>query len=180
MGTGGFFGQMWVWPQVPLRWPSPCSPPPPAPPPRRQPRPTPPASLQIKTLRAKGTLISEPRFSTPCETRFFPRENQQTRVYPYPLVAGSARSNPKMGAPDPEKPLFIGFSVLRGSETMVRDHGLRPWSRKGPDHGVGVDLETVRERENGLFKERPSTERPSSLSRVGKIASRRGQRIGAH
>ena len=21
--------------------------------------------------------------------------------------------------------------------------GLRPWSRKGPDHGVGVDLETV-------------------------------------
>ena len=27
-----------------------------------------------KTLRAKGTLISEPRFSTPCEMRFFPRE----------------------------------------------------------------------------------------------------------
>ena len=26
------------------------------------------------TLRAKGTLISEPRFSTPCEMRFFPRE----------------------------------------------------------------------------------------------------------
>ena len=25
-------------------------------------------------LRAKGTLISEPRFSTPCEMRFFPRE----------------------------------------------------------------------------------------------------------
>ena len=28
----------------------------------------------IPTLRAKGTLISEPRFSTPCEMRFFPRE----------------------------------------------------------------------------------------------------------
>ena len=27
-----------------------------------------------KTLKAKGTLISEPRFSTPCEMRFFPRE----------------------------------------------------------------------------------------------------------
>ena len=37
-----------------------------------------------------------------------------------------------MGAPDPENPLFLGFSVLRG--------GLRPWSQKGPDHGVGVDL----------------------------------------
>ena len=23
------------------------------------------------------------------------------------------------------------------------DHGLRPWSRKGPDHWVGVDPETV-------------------------------------
>ena len=41
-----------------------------------------------------------------------------------------------MGAPDPENPLFLGFSVLRG--------GLRPCSRKGPDHGVGVDPETVK------------------------------------
>ena len=30
------------------------------------------------TLRAKGTLISEPRFSTPCEIRFFPREKGKT------------------------------------------------------------------------------------------------------
>ena len=59
---------------------------------------------------------------------------------PYPLGAGSARPNPKMGAEDPENPLFLGFSVLRGG---FRDHGLRPWSRKGPDHGVGVDPETV-------------------------------------
>ena len=28
----------------------------------------------VNSLRAKGTLISEPRFSTPCEMRFFPRE----------------------------------------------------------------------------------------------------------
>ena len=58
---------------------------------------------------------------------------QQTRVYPYPLGAGSARPNPKMGAPDPENPLFLGFSVLRGglrpwSQTMVSE-GARPWGR---------------------------------------------------
>ena len=40
-----------------------------------------------------------------------------------------------------EKTLFsVGFSVLRGG---FRDRGLGPWSRKGPDHGVGVDPETV-------------------------------------
>ena len=59
--------------------------------------------------------------------------SQQARVYPYPLGAGSARPNPKMGAPDPENPLFLGFSVLRGglrpwSETMVSE-GARPWGR---------------------------------------------------
>ena len=56
------------------------------------------------------------------------------RVYPpYPLGAGSARPNPKMGAPDPENPLFLGFCVLRGglrpwSQTMVSE-GARPWGR---------------------------------------------------
>ena len=58
---------------------------------------------------------------------------QQKRVYPYPLGAGSARPNPKMGAPDPENPLFLGFAVLRGglrpwSQTMVSE-GARPWGR---------------------------------------------------
>ena len=49
-------------------------------------------------------------------------------VYPYPLVAGSARPNPKM-APQTQKTLyFLGFSVLRGgprswSETMVSEWG---------------------------------------------------------
>ena len=32
----------------------------------------------MPTLRAKGTLISEPRFSTPCEMQFFPREKGKT------------------------------------------------------------------------------------------------------
>ena len=40
---------------------------------------------------------------------------------PYPLGAGSAKPNPKMGAPDPENPLFLWLSVLRGR--------LRPWSQ---------------------------------------------------
>ena len=58
-------------------------------------------------------------------------KTQQTRVYP--LGAGSARPNPKMGAPDPESPLLKGFSVLRGvlgpwSQTMVSE-GARPWGR---------------------------------------------------
>ena len=34
-----------------------------------------------KTLRAKGTLISEPRFSTPCEMRFSPREKGKTAFF---------------------------------------------------------------------------------------------------
>ena len=61
------------------------------------------------------------------------RLSQQTRVYPYPVGVGSARPDPKMGAPDPENPLFLGFSVLRGglrpwSQTMVSE-GARPWGR---------------------------------------------------
>ena len=32
----------------------------------------------LNSLRAKGTLISEPRFATPCEMRFFPREKGKT------------------------------------------------------------------------------------------------------
>ena len=35
---------------------------------------------------------------------------------------------------------FLGFLCSEGG----RDHGLRPWSRKGPDHGVGLDPETMK------------------------------------
>ena len=57
--------------------------------------------------------------------------SQQKRVYPYPLGARPARPNPKMGAPDPAKPLFLELFVLRGglrpwSQTMVLE-GARPW-----------------------------------------------------
>ena len=66
------------------------------------------------------------------KSRFLHSKTQQTRVYPYPLGAGSARPNPKKGGPDPENLLFLGFSVLRGglrpwSQTMVSE-GARPWA----------------------------------------------------
>ena len=54
-------------------------------------------------------------------------------VYPCPLGTGSARPNPKKVAPETENLFCIGFTALRG--------GLRPWSWKGPDHGVGVRSE---------------------------------------
>ena len=52
---------------------------------------------------------------------------------PTPWARGSARPNPQMGAPDPENPLFLGFSVLGGGlrpwfQTMVSE-GARPWGR---------------------------------------------------
>ena len=34
-----------------------------------------------QSLRAKGTLISAPRFFTPCETRFFPRKKGKTAIF---------------------------------------------------------------------------------------------------
>ena len=34
-----------------------------------------------KSLRAKGTLISEPRFSTPCEMRFFPTRERENGLF---------------------------------------------------------------------------------------------------
>ena len=110
--------------------------------------------LIAKSSDSKGAQIATSRHSWPlyvskkvgtgrilCWEYCFRRENslssaaiyRQTRVYPYPLGAGSARPNPKMGAPDPENPLFPGFSVLRRelrpwSQTMVSE-GARPWGR---------------------------------------------------
>ena len=70
-----------------------------------------------------------------CDTLGLAKVQQKTGVYPYTLGAGSARPYPKKGAPETGNPVFIGFTALRGDW----DHGLRPWSRKGPDHGVGLD-----------------------------------------
>ena len=46
----------------------------------------------------------------------------------YPLGAGSARPNPKKGAPDPENPSCIGLTVLRGGLL----EWARPWGRVDP------------------------------------------------
>ena len=40
-----------------------------------------------------------------CSRHFADIFSQQTGVYPYPLGAGSARPNPKKGAPDTENPI---------------------------------------------------------------------------
>ena len=50
---------------------------------------------------------------------------------PLPLGRGVCETKSKKGAPDPENPLFLGFSVLRGglrpwSQTMVVSEGARP------------------------------------------------------
>ena len=87
-----------------------------------------PKSLSLCSLFQKKSVMSGGSLNGP---DLFTELFQETRVYPYPLVAGSARPNPQMGAPDPENPLFLGFSVLRGgprpwSETMVLE-GSRPW-----------------------------------------------------
>ena len=45
----------------------------------------PDAFKNIVSLRAKGTPISEPRFSTPCEMRFFPREKGKKAILSGPF-----------------------------------------------------------------------------------------------
>ena len=66
---------------------------------------------------------------------------EQTRVLPLPLGRRVRETKIQKWAPQTQKTLYFqGFLCSEG----VRDHGLRPWSRKGPDHGVGVDLETVK------------------------------------
>ena len=54
---------------------------------------------------------------------------------PTPWARGLRDQIQKWALRTQKNPLFLGFSVLR--------RGLRPWSRKGPGHGVGVDPETV-------------------------------------
>ena len=59
---------------------------------------------------------------------------------PLPLGRGVCETKSKNGRSRPRKP-FISWVFC--AQKGFRDHGLRPWSRKGPDHGVGVDPETV-------------------------------------
>ena len=59
-----------------------------------------------------------------CPVLKFHRKQGST---PPPCAQGLQDQIQKEGAPETENPLFIGFSA--------GDHGLRPWSRKGPDRG---------------------------------------------
>ena len=54
---------------------------------------------------------------------------------PLPLGRGVCETKSTNGRPRPRKP-FI-------SRVFCAQRGLTPWSRKVPDHGVGVDLEAV-------------------------------------
>ena len=69
---------------------------------------------------------------------------------PPPLGRGVCETKFKNGRSRPRKP-FI-------SSVFCAQRGLRPWSRQGPDHGVGVDPETVnhaaatRGRQKGIGK----------------------------
>ena len=55
--------------------------------------------------------------------------------------AGGLRDQIQKWALQTQKTLYFqGFLCSEGDW----DHGLRPWSRKGPDHGVGVDPETLK------------------------------------
>ena len=51
------------------------------------------------------------------------RNSPQTRVYPFAFGAGSARPNPRNGAPQTENPHRV-YRAQRGIGTMVSDHGL--------------------------------------------------------
>ena len=52
---------------------------------------------------------------------------QQTRVHPHPLGAGSARPNPKMGAPDPESQTSArNFPEIKFNLDLPGSHGLDP------------------------------------------------------
>ena len=76
------------------------------------------------SLRAKGTLISEPRFSTPCEMRFFPRDTGKNRIsqgvenrgslisVPLALrVENMSYATPIRACFFPEIPAFTGFGA---------------------------------------------------------------------
>ena len=92
--------------------------------------------MQLQFLRFSELILHKLFVRWYCDSNisilFFPLKSgskslwivQQNRVYPYPLGAGSARPNPKIGAPDPENPLFRVFCSQRGIETMVSGHGL--------------------------------------------------------
>ena len=81
-------------------------------------------NVQGRTAMAENCYRPEGVTREACQL-MGPGKSSANRGLPLPLRAlGSARQNPKKGAPDTENPSCIGFTVLSGSETMVSDHGL--------------------------------------------------------
>ena len=79
------------------------------------------ASPSQKLAPRNGLRLQEQGHYHPPRTGYIPRNAIVSKQGSTPTP------NPTKGAPDTGSPACIGFTVLRG--------GLRPWSRKGPDHG---------------------------------------------
>ena len=155
------------------------------------------------TLRAKGTLISEPRFSTPCEMRFFPREkgeNGQCRGFFFEKTVfrerpkgggklmqrggGTYRKTPPQKRPWTPPPAIRSPPPLFGDSLSISLTGKRrrpdqPQFLRPPKSGFGEHApQYVFHPQIHMIRFPPPLSRcPTfSCSRVGKIASRRGGR----
>ena len=105
-------------------------------------------------MRAKGALISEPRFSTPCEMRFFPREKGENGLFRdkpstkaiFPFSRGKNRISQGV---ENRGSLISAALDLRGEESLLFFQGggvpcfSAKGSRKGKIRAVWVDVIAV-------------------------------------
>ena len=103
-------------------------------------------SAQVIVWRASAFLRGH-RSYTQCSTlQLCSAVSQQTGL-PLPLGRGVCETKSKKVRSRRRKYFMHRvYSAQRG----FRDRGLIPWSRKGPDHGVGVDPSLLNERSDGL------------------------------
>ena len=121
-----------------------------------------------KTLRANGTLISEPRFSTPCEMQFFPREKGKMALY-VDIPPSEIRERERLLVvsalfSDPECQERVGqlyaqpviWDGVRSCKSRMFDRKFRPvqpaWDQDGPGWPPPQDLdgsETLQNKAHG-------------------------------
>ena len=144
--------------------------------------------LCIKTsLRPKGTLISEPRFSTPCEMRFFPREKGKTafsrknpRQRPFSLFS-RGKNRISQGVEDRGSLISVplGLRAVRVtlSGSVVQLFSCAFWASKTPDLLFLAFLENGKEKhqKNKDFCPRRT---PKILGKKGKNAQKNKEFLG--